>query len=318
MRSTVSATLLTLALALTACGSDSKDEAGGGGDGADAPDPCSFLTIDDASTIVGITYGKTVGPEEGDPAYLNACTYQQRPVAMPFRLVVSGGEEATLDAMVKVGNAAAGSEAEQEEIEVPGADEATLLTWLQPNFAATAVYAVADGRGYSVMFNGDRKVAVHLMSRILGEPAVPAAGAPLDKACQAPDARAASRILGQQVTATVTASYPAATICEYAAGKAPLSASLVSSRGAGSDLDQYWAENVIVLDQRAKPRDIDVPGADAARLVHEAGDASTTTAVAIKGDQVFQATVSFAEVDPEKAVAELLRYAVGGGGAGAQ
>jgi hypothetical protein len=316
MRSTVSATLLALALVLTACGSDSKDDSDGG---ADAPDPCSFLTIEDASTIVGITYGKTVGPEEGDPGYLNACTYQQQPVTMPFRLVVSGGDEATLDAMVKVGNAAAGSQAEQEEIEVPGAEEATLLTWLQPNFAATAIYAVApDGRGYSVMFNGDRATAVHLMSRILGEPAVPAAGPPLDKPCVAPDAKAASRILGQQVTGTVTASYPAATICEYAAGTAPLSASLVSSRGAGSDLDQYWAENVIVLDQTAKPRDIDVPGADSARLVREAGDAATTTAVAFKGDQVFQATVSFAEVDPEKAVTELLRYAVGGGGAGAQ
>lgn len=315
MRSTALALLLGLTLALTACGEDDKDPSSEGGEG---PDPCSFLSIKDASTIVGVTYGKTIGPKEDSPAYLNACTYQQQPTAMPFRLVVSGGEESTLDAMVKVGNAAAGSKAEQEEVEVPGADEATLLTWLQPNFAATAVYAVADDRGYSVMFNGDRATAVHLMSRILGEPAVPAAGAPLDEACQTPNAKDASRILGQQVTGTVTASYPAATICEYAAGKAPLSASLVSSRGAGSDLDQYWAENVIVLDQTAKPRDIDVPGADAARLVREAGDAATTTAVAIKGDQVFQATVSYAEVDPEKAVTELLRYAVGSGGAGAQ
>jgi hypothetical protein len=315
MRSTVPAALLALALVLTACGEDEKEPSSQAGEG---PDPCSFLTIEDASTIVGITYGKTIGPNEDSPAYLNACTYQQQPTAMPFRLVVSGGQESTLDAMVKVGNAAAGSEAEREKLEVPGADEATLLTWLQPNFAATAVYAVADGRGYSVMFNGDRATAVHLMSRILGEPAVPAAGAPLDKACQTPNAKDAGRILGQQVTGTVTASYPAATICEYAAGKASLSASLVSSRGAGSDLDQYWAENVIVLDQTAKPRDIDVPGADTARLVREAGDAATTTAVAIKGDQVFQATVSFAEVDPEKAVTELLRYAVGGGGAGAQ
>jgi len=315
MRSTVPAALLALALVLTACGEDEKEPSSQAGEG---PDPCSFLTIEDASTIVGITYGKTIGPNEDSPAYLNACTYQQQPTAMPFRLVVSGGQESTLDAMVKVGNAAAGSEAEREKLEVPGADEAPLLTWLQPNFAATAVYAVADGRGYSVMFNGDRATAVHLMSRILGEPAVPAAGAPLDKACQTPNAKDAGRILGQQVTGTVTASYPSATICEYAAGQASLSASLVSSRGAGSDLDQYWAENVIVLDQTAKPRDIDVPGADTARLVREAGDAANTTAVAIKGDQVFQATVSFAEVDPEKAVTELLRYAVGGGGAGAQ
>lgn len=316
MRTTAPALLLAFALVLTACGEDDKEPSS---EASEGPDPCSFLTIQDASTIVGITYGKTVGPEEGDPAYLNACTYQQQPVTMPFRLVVSGGQEATLDAMVKVGNAAAGSEAEQEELEVPGADEATLLTWLQPNFAATAVYAVADGRGYSVMFNGDRAIAVHLMSRILGEPAEPAAGAPLDKPCQAPDAAAASKILGELVTAKVAANYPAATICEYAGGDASsLSASLVSSRGAGSDMDQYWAENVIVLDQKAKPRDIDVPGADAARLVHETGAAPTATAVAMKGDQVFQATVSFADIDFEKAVTELLRYAVGGGGAGAQ
>lgn len=317
MRTTVPALLLALALALTACGEDEKEPSGDAGEG---PDPCSFLSIKDASTIVGITYGKTVGPDEDSPAYLNACTYQQLPVTMPFRLVVSGGEEATLDAMVKVGNAAAGSEAEQEQIEVPGADEATLLTWLQPNFAATAVYAVAaDGRGYSVMFNGDRGTAVHLMSRVLGEPVVPAAGAPLDKPCQGPDAAAASKILGELVTSTVTANYPAATLCEYAGGDASsLSASLVSSQGAGSDLDQYWAENVIVLDQKAKPRDIDVPGADAARLIHETGAAATATAVAMKGDQVFQATVSFADIDLEKAVTELLRYAVGGGGAGAQ
>lgn len=315
MRSTALALLLGLALALTACGEDDKESSSTGNNG---PDPCSFLSIKDASAIVGITYGKTVGPEPGDPAYLNSCTFLQQPAGMPFRLVVSGGEEARLDAMVKVGNASARSEAEQETLEVPGADEATLLTWLQPNFAATAVYAVADGRGYVVMFNGDRATAVHLMSRVLGEPVVPAAGAPLDKPCQAPDAKAASKILGQPVTAKATANYPSATICEYAAGAAPLSASLVSSRGAGSDLEQYWAENVIVLDEKAKPRDIDVPGADAARLVLETGAAPTATAVAMKGEQVFQATVSFADIDLEKAVTELLRYAVGSGGAGAQ
>ncbi|WP_109508458.1 hypothetical protein [Nocardioides speluncae] len=313
MRTTAPALLLALALALTACGEEEKEPSSSAKEG---PDPCSFLTIEDASTIVGITYGATVGPEGA--AELNACTYQQQPVTMPFRLVVSGGQEATLDGLVKVGNAAAGSEAEQEKLEVPGADEATLMTWLQPNFAATAVYAVADGKGYSVMLNGDRATAVHLMARVLGEPVVAAAGAPLDKPCQAPDAPAASKILGAQVTAKASADYPAATICEYTAGEAPLSASLVSSRGAGSDLDQYWAENVIVLNKKAEPRDIDVPGADAARLVHETGAAPTATAVAMKGDQVFQATVSFADIDLEKAVTELLRYAVGSGGMGAQ
>lgn len=315
MRSTVPALLLALALAITACGEDDKEPSSKGNDG---PDPCSLLTIEDASTIVGITYGKTVGPENSQSG-VNACVYQQQPTTMPFRLVVSGGQEATLEALIKNGDAAAGSEAEQEPVEVAGADEATLLTWRSPQFAASAVVAVADGKGYSVMFNGDRARAVHLMSRVLGEPVVAAAGAPLDKPCQGPDAKAASKILGEQVTAKATASYPAATLCEYAGGTASsLAASLVSSRGAGSDLDQYWAENVIVLDEKAKPREIDVPGADTARLVHEPGAAGTATAVAMKGDQVFQATVSFADIDLEKAVTELLRYAVGGGGAGAQ
>lgn len=294
----------TAALVLSACsGGDDGSGSGSSGDPEPIDDVCALLPPEDATRIVGASYLRAheLSPDLPFPL----CSYQQGEDEAPFTLTVSAGE-GDLDQVVR--GLEMFGEVTEDPTEVPGADDAVVLTTDDGDLVIEQVAAEVDGNAFVVTFGGSTEVAVRLLSAALGGDAVDHTGAAVPDVCDL-DPQVTS-VLGRRAEREAGPAEEAWSSCSWETGTGT-SATLSTARDAG-DLDRYLAEHGYVP-EGVSPQQIQVPGADAALLVHDpAAAVSQASGLAQVGPVIYEVEVDDAATGRAAAIAtELLAVAIG-------
>ncbi|MDZ5621860.1 hypothetical protein SFC88_13520 [Nocardioides sp. HM23] len=291
------------ALFLSACSGDDGSASGGTDDPEPIDDVCALLPPEDATRIVGASYLRAREPAPDLPFRL--CSYRQSEDEAPFTLTVSAGE-GDLDQVVR--GLEMYGEVSEQPIDVPGADDAVVLSTDDGDLAIEQVAAEADGNAYVVTFGGSTEVAVRLLSATLGEDAVDHSGAPVPDVCVL-DPQVTS-VLGRRAEREAGPAEEAWSSCSWETGTGT-SATLSTARDAG-DLDRYLAEHGYVP-EGVTPQPIQVPGADAALLVRgPAATVSQASGLAQVGPVIYEVEVDDPATGRAAEIArELLAAAIG-------
>lgn len=279
-----SALIVALLCVLTAC-----SDAGEGRD--DRPDPCSLLSPEDASRIVGVSYARA-----GEA--LGACFYQRPVTDLAFALSLKVYDEQSYDEVL---GEAEEDDQRPEEVEVAGADRAVVL-----HGQHRGVLAERDDVAYGVTLAADQSIAVRLLSRALGgeEDLV---ARPVDSPCRTLTPADLDALLDAAAEVTKRRNGEAALkSCTWRVGtgedRRTLEVAVASGRGPATD---WWRENFFVGPD-VDPEPVDVAGADEALLVIGARKAGAglavsrdrlSWAVAVSGDAKGAARVAMLVAD---------------------
>lgn len=256
MRPIVGACLLVLALA--GCGGSGGSDDDDGADPRPTDDPCSLLSVEDASRIVGVTYAKQSELEQGELGSL--CSYAQAVDEAPFALTVSSDASSIDQVVTGLGYV---GEVTEEPIDVPGADEALVVSTNDGNISIEQVVAESEGNVYVVTFGGSSTVAAQLAAAVIGEDVPDHAGDPVPDACGV-DPAAVESALDAPAEPTSLGHEPAWSACDWETGIGA-SFTLTIARDAG-DLERYVVEHSYVP-SGVEPEEITVDGADTALVV---------------------------------------------------
>lgn len=266
MRSIVGACLVVLALA--GCGG-SGDDSGAGSPPTD--DPCSLLSTEDASRIVGVTYVKQTRNDDSDP---DVCLFEQDMVTAPFGFSIFWWD-AELDEVVAELRAS-GEAATIEQIAVAGTDEAVVLTSMGSGLTLQRIAGAVGHRVLVLSFGGSPTIASELMAAALGEDVPDNNAQSVIDACGLDRAEVEAAV-GASTAPIPHAHDPAWSACEWKSG-AGASFWLRIARDAGS---LSWYARGSILVPAGKPRGITVDGADEAVLIRDPHEVhSSATALA--------------------------------------
>lgn len=270
MRSIVAACAATLVL--TGCGGGSDDDRDGGGtDPAPIDDLCGLLPVEDASRVVGVTY--TAAKEPAEDLQFPLCSYTQAAIEGPFTLTLSAGPGTLAQAVAGLSFA---GEVTEQPIDIPGTDEALLLSTNDGELSVEQVAAAVGRNVFVVTFGGSTDIAVQLMAAAIGQDVPDNASEPVPDACDL-DPAATRRIIGTAVEPEPVGSEPAWSSCTWDTSAGTV-VTLSIARDAGG-VDRYVVEHAYAADG-VSPEEISVAGADDARLIEDP-DAVISQAAAI-------------------------------------